>query len=189
MKALCLKDYAAIVGVDWADQKHDVCEVDIASGHRLASVISSKPESIQEWAIDLQQRYPGRQVAVVCELKKGPLVYALMKFQHITIVPVHPSTFARYRKAFQPSGAKGDAADARLLAEMLMTHPDKFSAIAPESAPVRTLAQLVESRRKLVQDRVDLSNSITWHLKNYYPQVLDWITVKDSLLFIDFIER
>ena len=189
MKALCLEQYAAIVGIDWADQKHDLFEVCPTSQDTRSSVISSKPESIQEWSVDLQQRYPSQQIAVICELKKGPLVYALMKFPHITIIPVHPATFARYRKAFQPSGAKGDASDARLLTEMLLAHPDKFSAIEPESPNVRALAQLVESRRKLVQDRVDLTNSITWHLKNYYPQVLDWITVKDSYLFIDFIER
>jgi transposase len=189
MKALFLKDFAAFVGIDWADQKHDVCEVCLTTKDRNSSVISSKPEAIQQWAIDLQQRHPGKRIAVACELKKGPLVYALMKFPHITLVPVHPATFAKYRKAFQPSGAKSDTADAKLLAEMVMTHPDKFSPIQPESPAVRALAQLVESRRKLVQDRVDLTNSITWHLKNYYPQVPDWITVKDSYLFIDFIER
>jgi transposase len=189
MKALYIQDFAAIVGIDWADQKHDIYEVNVISSSTCSNVISSKPEAIQAWAIDLQQRYPNEQVAVVCELKKGPSVYALMKYSHITIVPVHPTTFARYRKAFQPSGAKADASDARLITEMLMTHPDKFAAIEPESPAVRALAQLVESRRKLVQDRVNLTNSITWHLKNYYPQVLDWITVKDSYLFIDFIER
>lgn len=128
-------------------------------------------------------------MAVICELKKGPLVYALMKYPKITLVPVHPGTFAKYRKAFQPSGAKGDATDAMLLAEMVMAHPDKFSPIEAESPQVRALAQLVESRRQLVQNRVDLTNSLTWHLKNYYPQVLDWITVKDSHLFLDFLEK
>jgi transposase len=112
-----------------------------------------------------------------------------MKYSHIAIVPVHPTSFARYRKTFQPSGAKADPSDARLQVEMVMAHPDKFSLIAPLSPSVRALTQLVESRRKLVQDRVNLTNSITWHLKNYYPQALDWVTEKDSRLFIDLLRR
>ena len=189
MKALCLTDYAAIIGIDWADQKHDIYELSQKTQAHHYSVISSKPEAIQSWALDLQQRYPNEQVIVVCELKKGPLVYALMKYPHIAIVPVHPTSFARYRKTFQPSGAKADPSDARLQVEMITAHPDKFSLITPQSPEVRALSQLVESRRKLVQDRVDLTNSITWHLKNYYPQALDWITEKDSYLFIDLLHR
>ncbi len=189
MKALCLTDYAAIIGIDWADQKHDIYEVSTETQAHHYSVVSSKPEAIQSWALDLQQRYPNEQVIVVCELKKGPLVYALMKYPHIAIVPVHPTSFARYRKTFQPSGAKADPSDARLQVEMVTAHPDKFSLITPQSPEVRALSQLVESRRKLVQDRVDLTNSITWHLKNYFPQALDWVAEKDSYLFIDLLHR
>jgi transposase len=177
------------IGIDWADQKHDIFELALDTQAHQYSVISSRPEAIQSWALDLQHRYHNQRVVVVCELKKGPLVYALMKYQHIAIVPVHPATFARYRKAFQPSGAKGDPSDARLQAEMVMSHPDKFSLISPASPKVRVLAQLVESRRKIVQDRVDLTNSITWHLKNYHPQALDWVAEKDSQLFIDLLQR
>ena len=189
MKALCLTDYAAIIGIDWADQKHDIYELCLDTQAHQYAVISSNPEAIQSWALDLQQRYPNKQVVVVCELKKGPLVYALMKYPHIAIVPVHPTSFARYRKTFQPSGAKADASDARIQAEMVTAHPDKFSLITPQSSEVRALTQLVESRRKLVQDRVDLTNSVTWHLKNYYPQALDWVSEKDSYLFLDLLTR
>ncbi len=189
MKALCLNDYALVIGIDWADQKHDICELDLDNDTHHHTVISSRPDAIQQWWRELQQRFPDQQLLVVCELKKGPLVNALLKYPNLTLVPVHPATFARYRKAFQPSGAKADASDAKLLAEMVVTHLDKFSAIEPASPCVRALTQLVESRRKLVQDRVDLTNSLTWHLKNYYPQVLDWVSEKDSYLFLDFIEK
>ena len=151
--------------------------------------IQVKSEAVSDQLQKIQQRYPNKQVVVVCELKKGPLIYALMKYPHIAIVPVHPTGFARYRKTFQPSGAKADASDARILTEMAIAHPDKFSLITPQSSEVRALTQLVESRRKLVQDRVDLTNSITWHLKNYYPQALDWVSEKDSYLFLDLLAR
>ncbi len=66
---------------------------------------------------------------------------------------------------------------------------DKLDVIWPDSVNVRALSQLLEYRRKVVQDRVDLSNRITATLKNYYPQVLDWFKEKDTRLFCDFLEK
>ena len=187
MKEPIVNDYAAIIGIDWADKKHDVCELENGTTNYKFSVISCKPESLNDWALSLRKRYKGKQIAVACELKKGPLIYALSRHEHITLYPIDPSTVAKYRKAFTQSGAKNDPTDARLQTEILSLHMDKLTPIKPESSDVRALAQLLEYRRKLVQDRVDLSNRLTAILKNYYPQVLDWFKEKDTIIFCDFI--
>lgn len=189
MKAPIVNDYAALIGIDWADKKHDVCESPTGSIKYKYSVIDGKPESLNAWALSLKKRYPGQQIAVSCELKKGPLIYGLSRHEHITLFPVNPSTVAKYRKAFVNSGAKNDPTDATIITEILTLHMDKLKHIQPESSDVRALAQLVEYRRTLVQDRVDLSNRITATLKNYFPQVLDWFKEKDTVIFCDFISR
>ena len=190
MKVFCIDDFSALIGIDWADQKHDVSEFTVGDDKAAKlSVITSKPEAIHEWAMSLRKRHKNKPVAVACELKKGPLIYALLKYEFITIFPLHPATVAKMRKAFNPSGAKSDPADAQLQAELLRDYMHKLTPIVPDSAVVRALAQLVECRRKLVQDRVDLTNSLTYYLKNYYPQVLDWFKEKDSHVFCDFITK
>jgi len=189
MKAPIANDFAALIGIDWADKKHDVCELPTGTTKYQYSVISCKPESLNEWAISLKKRYPGKQIAVACELKKGPLIYGLSRHSHLTLFPIDPSTVAKYRKAFTQSGAKNDPMDALIQTEILALHMDKLSPIEPESSEVRALSQLLEYRRKLVQDRVDLSNRITATLKNYYPQVLDWFEEKDTFIFCDFVLR
>jgi len=189
MKEPIVNDYAAVIGIDWADKKHDVCELSTGSNKYKYSVISCKPESLNAWALSLKTRYSGQKVAVACELKKGPLIYSLSRHKHITLFPVSPSTVAKYRKAFSSSGAKNDPTDAYIISEILSLHMDKLSPIEPESSDVRALAQLLEYRRKLVQNRVDLSNLITATLKNYFPQVLDWFKEKDTFIFCDFISR
>jgi hypothetical protein len=89
----------------------------------------------------------------VCELKKGPLVYALMKYQHIAIVPVHSATFARYRKAFQPSGAKGDPSDARIVPNRLMV--EAISAqLKVHMQAIETMDQEIKTRYAKMTDRV-----------------------------------
>ncbi len=189
MKEPVINNFAAIIGIDWADKKHDVCEIPNRSQICQYNVIANKPQALNDWAISLTERYPGQSVAVACELKKGPLIYALSKFEHITLFPINPTTLAKYRKAFTTSGAKNDPSDAFLQADILLRHWDNFSPIIPESAEIRILAQLLEYRRKLVQDRVNLSNKITAYLKNYFPQVLDWFKEKDTIIFCDFLSN
>ncbi len=189
MKAPCITDFSVLIGIDWADKKHDVCEIDLIVKSPSYSVIASKPEAIHDWAMSLKQRFPGKPIAVACELKKGPLIYCLEKYDHIVIFPINPSTVAKYRKAFTQSGAKDDPSDALIQAEILERHMDKLNCIKPESSDIRALALLVEGRRNIVQSRVDLSNKITATLKLYYPQVLDWFQEKDSVIFCDFVAK
>ncbi len=189
MKAFAVEDFAALIGIDWADTKHDICENTALSDEHHYSIISSKPEEIHQWASELAIRYPNQKVAVGCELQKGPLIYALSKYKHIVIFPINPSSVAKYRKVFSPSGAKGDPTDAFIQVEILSIYMSKLRALSPESSSVRTLAQLVEYRRKLVQDRVDITNKITTTLKNYFPQPIEWFKDKDTIIFCDFLTR
>jgi transposase len=54
---------------------------------------------------------------------------------------------------------------------------------------MRVLRRLVEARRDLVQDRVRLTNRLTFTLKAYFPQVLDWFRDKETAVFAAFLER
>ncbi len=42
MKVPCISDFSALIGIDWADKKHDVCEIDPdskSSGQRVSSLV------------------------------------------------------------------------------------------------------------------------------------------------------
>ncbi len=54
-----MSEYAAFVGFDWADKKHDLCLVDAATGKKEFSVIKHTPQALQEWASCLRQRFQG----------------------------------------------------------------------------------------------------------------------------------
>ncbi len=71
MKEPIVSDFAVLIGIDWADKKHDVCELTQGTQKMKFSVISSKPDALNDWALSLNKRYPGKQIAVACELKKG----------------------------------------------------------------------------------------------------------------------
>jgi transposase len=180
--------FAAYVGIDWADAKHDVCLQAAGSEQREFGCFLHQVERIDEWAQALHRRFGG-PIAVALELAKGPLVYALQKYDFFVLFPVNPLMLARYREAFQPSRAKDDPSDAELALDLLMRHPERFKALQPQSAEMRTLVSLVAQRRGLVHERMRITNQLRNALKQYYPQPLDWFEHIDTLLFCDFIAR
>lgn len=184
-----MTDFAALVGLDWSDKKHDLCLIDSATEKREASVLPHSPHRIDEWATALRSRYGGRPVAVCLEQSRGPLLYALLRYDFLTLYPVNPRTLARFREAFAPSRHKDDPPDAEYLAELLLHHRERLRAWQPDDEQTRSLRLLVEHRRRLVGDRTRISNRLTALLKCYFPQVLEWFPDLRTELVCDFLLR
>ena len=182
-------EFAALVGIDWSDTKHDLCLVDTATGTQELSVISHTPEALNEWALGLRTHFGGAKVAVCLEQSRGPLIYALLKYDFLILYPVNPKTLARFREAFTPSGAKDDPRDAEYLVELLIHHRERLKAWLPDSEKTRTLQLLVEHRRRLVGDQTRISNRLTALLKGYFPQVLQWFPDIRTALVCEFLLR
>src|SRR6266581_3954006 len=181
--------FAAFIGIDWADAKHDGCLQAAGTAKRECFQLEHTPEAIDAWVTTLRTRFNGQPVAVCLELDKGPLVSALRKYDFLVLFPINPLMLARYREAFTPSRAKDDPTDAALQLELLLTHRDKLHPLTPQSATMRALEQLVEHRRRVVGDKVRITNRLTSTLKNYFPHVLQWFQEKDTAIFCDFLRR
>jgi transposase len=179
--------FAACIGLDWSDAKHDVCLVDTSTGEQELCVIRHQPEALDEWALALRTRFRGARIAVCLEQSRGPLIYALLKYDFLVLYPINPKTLARFREAFTPSRAKDDPRDAEYLVELLIHHRDRLKAWMPDSEKTRTLQLLVEHRRRLVGDQTRISNRMTSLLKCYFPQVLEWFPDIRTALVCDFL--
>jgi transposase len=182
-------EYAAFIGLDWGDREHSVCLQEAGSKKFEHTKLKHTPEELEGWVLRLRERFKGQQIAVCLELARGPIVSVLLRYEFVTVFPVNPQTLAGYREAWSPSGAKDDPSDAKLALEVLVTHRDKLSALKPQSAELRALQRLVEDRRRLVEQRVRLTNRLTAALKEYFPQVLEWFDDKGTLVFCHFLER
>jgi hypothetical protein len=113
----------------------------------------------------------------------------LRQYDFLVLFPIHPLTLARYREAFTPSRAKDDPTDAALQLALLLTHRDTLRPLQPQSPTLRALAQLVEHRRRVVGDKVRITNRLTRTLKNSFPHVLHGFQEKDTTIFCDFLSR
>jgi len=166
--------FAALIGIDWADKKHDMVILDTKTGEKEHVVVEHTPEALCEWAAGLSARLGCGQVAVCVEQSKGALVHGLMMFGFITIYPINPHAFSKYRRAMRVSGAKDDPTDAALLLDYLDKHRDHLRAWKPDDETTRLLGMLTKDRRKAIDQRTKLSNRLRSTLKGYYPQALDW---------------
>ena len=188
MKSPNTQTFTAYVGIDWADTKHDICLQESGSDRREFGCIEHQVQCIDEWAKSLHRRFGG-PIAIALELAKGPIVYALQKYDFLVLFPINPLTLAKYREAFKPSRAKDDPSDAELALDLLVRHPERFAPLKPQSAAMRTLISLTERRRELVDDKTRITNRLTNTLKQYYPQALEWFEQHDTVLFCDFLTR
>jgi len=185
---LPLAEFAAFVGLDWADQKHDLALL-VAGHSRLeASTLKHTPEAIDAWACDLRERFGGRPVAVCFEQTRGAIAFALLKYDFIVLFPLPPARLTKYREAFSSSGAKDDPTDAALLLDYLLRHREQLRMWRPDSPETRELQLLAEARRDAVNQRTRVSNQLTAVLKLYFPQALTLVGERlDTPLACDFL--
>ena len=55
----------AWVGLDGADEGHQICEYEVQSGRKQHYAVVPSAESLQEWVNQLRIRYEGQRVAPV----------------------------------------------------------------------------------------------------------------------------
>ena len=182
--------FAAFVGLDWADQKHDLVLYDPRGGQPEQLQLPHTPEAIDEWACGLRQRFGGRPVAVCFEQTRGAIAYALLKYDFLVLFPLAPARLRSYRESFSNSGAKDDPTDAALLVDYLLRHRDQLRVWQPDTPATRELLLLAEARRNAVDQRTRLSNQLTAVLKQYFPQALVLVGHDvDTPLACDFLSK
>jgi transposase len=181
--------FAAFLAIDWADQKHAWSLQSADSSLREQGEVQQTPEAIEAWVAQMRQRFGNRPIAVAVEQTRGALVFLLSKYEQLHIFPVPPAMTANLRKAFYCSGAKDDPKDSDLLLDIVVLHREKLRRLSPDTEATRLIQNLVEERRKLVDEKTAQSNRLAAHLKIYFPQIPQWFADVDSPLVCDLLER
>ncbi len=181
-------EFAASVGIDWSDEKHDICLLESGSRKAEYQQIQHTPEALSQWIARLRARFAAGKVAVCLEQSRGALINALMNHEFLVLYPINPNTLSRYREAFATSKAKDDPTDAYLLMELVTKHRDKLRAWHPDDEQTRSIMLLGEARRKAVHLRTLLTNKLIAALKGYFPQAIELVgTETYSVMACDFL--
>ena len=183
------REWAAFAAIDWANQKHFWRLVPAGSPQPEQGELENTPEAVEVWAAAWERRFGGRPIAIGLEQRRGALVYMLTKYTHLVLFRVHPTTAARYRETFCPSGAKDDPSDAASLLDLWLRHRERLSPLQPDTTETRLLQFLVERRRQMVDEKTRQNNRLIDCLKLYFPQLLHWFGGVASPLVGALLER
>uniref|UniRef100_Q025Y1 Transposase IS116/IS110/IS902 family protein n=1 Tax=Solibacter usitatus (strain Ellin6076) TaxID=234267 RepID=Q025Y1_SOLUE len=182
------KSFAAYIGLDWADKKHN-WTMQTADGKRSRGELIHTPEAIDAWAAELAQRFGGRPVAITLEQARGALIATLSKYGHLHLFIVDPSRLNYYRKSVSPSGAKSDLVDGDLILDFQLKHPELVRYLAPDTVETRSLQFLTEQRRAVVNQHTRQVQILTHWLKQVFPQILAWFDDVSTPLVGDLLKR
>jgi hypothetical protein len=175
------------VGDDWAEDHHDLYLMNEA-GDRLAS--RRLPEGLPGIRLlhDLIAAHADdpAQVAIGIETDRGLWVDALTGAGY-QVYAVNPLAVARYRDRHAVSGAKSDAADAKLLADLVRTDRHNHRAIAGDTPDAEAVKVLARAHQNLIWSRNRNTNALRSALREYYPAVLgafDSLADRDALAIL-----
>ncbi|MGK2884569.1 MAG: IS110 family transposase [Rhodococcus sp. (in: high G+C Gram-positive bacteria)] len=181
-------NWVACVGVDWGERGHTFVE-QASNGSRSRGQFSASGEGVHEWVAGLRERHPSGPVGVIVEQSRGSLIYALMAYEFIEIIPINPRQSKAYRASRRPSGASSDHLDASLLCDYGVKHQDELRVWKPDDPLTRRLRFLVETRRKFVDQRTAFTHQLRAALNLYFPQALEWIGGEGSAVLLEFMSR
>ena len=153
-------------GLDWAVQTHAVCVIDATGTVRDRFEIAHDREGLAELMRRLARF--GTSVRIAIERPSGLIVDALVEAGH-HVFPIHPNAVKASRPRYRSHGAKSDASDAYLLADLLRTDGHRWGQLSPQSDSIRALRALVRSRDDLVAARVGLGNQLCGSLEAFWP--------------------
>jgi transposase len=164
-----------LVGDDWAEDHHDVEVMDTA-GRRLAR--ARLPEGVAGMARLhamigelVGDEADEVEVLVGIETDRGPWVAALVAAGY-TVLAVNPLQAARFRDRLGVSGAKSDAADAHVLADMVRTHAHELRPVAGDSALVEAVKVVARTHKTLIWERTRHTQRLRHALRDYFPAAL-----------------
>lgn len=178
---------AFFAGLDWGNQNHAVCVLD-AQGIVCAKFdVSHNGDGLADLRHKLAP-YAGDGLPIAIERPSGLIVDVLVEAGY-QVVPIHPNVVKATRPRYRSQGAKSDAWDAYLLADLLRTDGHRFKTLAPLSSEIRALRALVRSREDLVATRVRLANQLRSVLESFWPGPIKLFCDLDSAISLAFLER
>jgi len=171
------------IGDDWAEDHHDV-EVEDGDGRRLAR--ARLPEGLEgitrlhallaehapvSWAA-LPAAEAAGQVVVGIETDRGPWVTALRAAGY-QVYAINPLSSARYRERHSTSGAKSDAGDAHVLAEIVGLDRAHHRPVAGDSDLADSIKLLARAHQSAIWDRTRQVLRLRSTLREFFPAALE----------------
>jgi hypothetical protein len=185
------------IGDDWAEDHHDL-ELEDDAGLRLAK--ARLPEGLEgigrlhalvakhapaDWA-DLPSEEIAARVVVGIETDRGPWVTALRAAGY-QVFAINPLSSARYRERYSTSGAKSEAGDAHVLAEIVRLDRAHHRQIAGDTDLVDAVKLVARAHQTAIWERTRHVLRLRSALLEYFPaavEAFEDLSAPDALILL-----
>lgn len=175
------------IGIDWSEKHHDVCVMNAAGAHVALFQVKHSLDGFERFLMEIQQLdLDASACPVALETAHNMLVDFLWS-QGYPVYVVPPSMVKSNRSRYSTSGARTDASDALLLADILRTDRDRLVAWKPDSPLLFRMRAKVSFIDSLTRSITRHSNQLRAVLIRCYPQALRLfsdLTTQISLQFL-----
>lgn len=177
------------LGVDWADQFHQVWISDFDGKKVVEKKVTQNVEGLAEFGrwLDEQRAKPIELWAAI-EKPQGRIVDFLLD-HGVEVYPVNPKALDRARDRFRMSRSKSDGFDAYVLAQFLRTDHSHLRALKPNSVQAQELKLLTRDQQRLGHQKTRLLNQLTATLKEYYSRPLEVFADLETQIALDFLKQ
>ena len=172
-------------GIDWASRTHAVGVVDDQGRIRARFEV---PNTGKGFGGLIRRLLKLQVTGVAIERSDGPLVEAMLD-AGLRVVVITPRQVKALRSRYGAAGAKSDAADALLLADVLRTDRHRLQPLVPDSDATIVLRALSRTRKDLQKARVALCNQLTAQLERCFPGAVGLFADLHSATAIAFLRR
>jgi transposase len=170
------------IGDDWAEDHHDIELVDdqgrVLARKRfpegiegIAGLHALVAEHLPEGWDEAEPEDIRALVKVGIETDRGPWVAALVAAGY-EVFAINPMSVARYRERHSTSGAKSDAADAHLLAEIVRLDRAHHRPLAGDSGEAEAIKLVARTHQSLIWDRGRHVLRLRAALRDFFPAAL-----------------
>ena len=160
-------------GIDWATAHHDVAVVDDDGRVVARARVGNDAAGFAQLLTLLAEAgdSAAHPIPVGIETDRGLLVAALRETGRV-IYPINPLAASRYRARYAVSGAKSDATDAVLLANIVRTDAAAHRPLPADTELAQAIGVLARAQQDAVWARQQIGNQIRDLLKDFYPAAI-----------------
>lgn len=161
------------LGIDWAEDHHDLCLLNEAGERLAAARVPDGVEGLRRLHELVAQHADSADLVVVgIETDRGLLVQGLVASGY-TVYAINPYAVSRYRDRHTTSGGKSDRGDAKILADLVRTDRHNHRQIAGDSDFAEAVKVLARAQQNLLWARQRHINQLRSALREFYPAMLE----------------
>ena len=178
------------IGIDWSENEHEVVWLNEAGAIIEHFTMKHKAKAFMKLEQARQQLGLAPDDCVVALETAHNLVVDFLwawDYQQLYVIP--PSVIKSNRGRFSSSGARDDARDGQLIAEVLRTDRGRLQPWSPDRTLTRQIRAKVSLLHYLTKQKVRCGNRLRAVLVRYYPVALQIFGLWSSQISLSFIQQ